>query len=163
MPILFSQLREQLENLSNVLKQINADQYRHACRFLGDSSIGGHTRHIIELLQCALKGYETGEVDYFNRSRNLGLEMDKDLALQAVDQLRQMEDLKDRPVQVFAGEGSMIQSTFYRELLYNIEHAIHHLALIKVSLVELDMLPTDPNFGMAYSTIQYRKESEKAN
>jgi hypothetical protein len=26
-----------------------------------------HTRHIIEMLDCVLKGYETGQIDYTNR------------------------------------------------------------------------------------------------
>ena len=40
-----------------------------------------HTRHIIEMLDCVLKGYETGQIDYTNRIRNLQLETNQPLAI----------------------------------------------------------------------------------
>jgi hypothetical protein len=41
-------------------------------------------------------------------------------------------------------------------MVYNTEHAIHHLALIKVALIEMQLQVIDENFGMAYSTIKYK-------
>jgi hypothetical protein len=44
-----------------------------------------------------------------------------------------------------------------RELVYNIEHVVHHMALVKIGLKELlpDLdLPDD--FGVAVSTIRYQ-------
>ena len=48
------------------------------------------------------------------------------------------------------------ESNYNRELMYNLEHTIHHQALIKVAInVFTDMLlPED--FGVAPSTMQYR-------
>jgi hypothetical protein len=51
-----------------------------------------------------------------------------------------------------------IPTNFYRELLYNIEHCIHHQALIKVAFNEMKMSHLlNKNFGVAPSTIQYRE------
>lgn len=163
MSILFLQLQEQLQYLSTLLRQLHSDQYQYACRHLGNSSIGGHTRHVIELLQCAWTGYESGRVDYINRVRNLDLEKDKSLALTTLEGFQPLMGLADKTLEIHAGDGVWVQTSFYRELLYNIEHAIHHLALIRVAVIDLDLNPPDPNFGMAYSTIQYRKETENAS
>ena len=51
-----------------------------------------------------------------------------------------------------------ITTTYFREVLYNTEHVIHHLALIKVALIDMDLDLADKNFGMAYSTIKYKNE-----
>lgn len=163
MSTLIIQLQEQLNHLSGLVRQISTEQYTHTCRYLGNSTIGGHTRHVIELLQCAWNGYDQGKVDYINRQRNLALETDRELALQTIDRFQALTGLADKKLLVYAGGSSFVESTFYRELLYNIEHAIHHLALIKVAIVDLDLNPPDPNFGIAYSTIQYRKEKEQAS
>jgi len=43
----------------------------------------------------------------------------------------------------------------HRELQYNIEHAVHHLAIIKIGVKTLeDSFKLDDNFGIAASTIR---------
>ena len=50
-------------------------------------------------------------------------------------------------------------TTYFREIIYNTEHTIHHLALIKVALIEMQLIDlVDDSFGMAYATIKYKKE-----
>lgn len=56
------------------------------------------------------------------------------------------------------GEEVRIESNYFRELLYNLEHCIHHQALIKVAVLQLDYLQIDPDFGVARSTLEYRKQ-----
>lgn len=51
-----------------------------------------------------------------------------------------------------------IQSNYYRELLYNLEHCVHHQALIKVAVLQFENILIDDNFGVARSTIEYRKQ-----
>jgi hypothetical protein len=49
-------------------------------------------------------------------------------------------------------------------MVYNIEHCIHHQALIKVALNEMEANHLiNKNFGIAPSTIQYRKFKHKLN
>ena len=68
--MIFIQITEQLKSLSNLLLLLNDRQYNQKIAFLGNASIGGHTRHIIELLKCVTDGYFSGTVDYLNRTRN---------------------------------------------------------------------------------------------
>jgi hypothetical protein len=56
----------------------------------------------------------------------------------------------------------IVTTTYFREIVYNIEHTIHHLALIKVALIELKLSLVDNNFGMAYSTIKYKSSLQNA-
>ncbi|KPM32074.1 Hypothetical protein I595_1723 [Croceitalea dokdonensis DOKDO 023] len=51
-----------------------------------------------------------------------------------------------------------VQSTFFRELLYNIEHLVHHLAIIKIGIQSLESkVEISDDFGIAASTIRNRK------
>ena len=54
-----------------------------------------------------------------------------------------------------------IDSSFTRELVYNIEHAIHHMALIKVGLNEIcPHVKVDSSYGVAVSTLRHQREVE---
>lgn len=155
------QLSKQLNNLATLIQTLSEDQYVYKSKHLANASIGAHTRHIIELLQCALNGYEAQQIDYINRSRNLAIETDMQLALDLIESLKTQSILQDKIVHVVNDDGSTYYSSYNRELVYNVEHIIHHLALIKVSLIELNIEAIDENLGMAYSTIQYKKSLQK--
>jgi hypothetical protein len=50
------------------------------------------------------------------------------------------------------------ETTLLRELTYNIEHTVHHLALIRIGIVaECSYIKIDKTFGYADSTVQYLK------
>lgn len=160
--MIFLQLSQQLQSLSNLLVNLTNEQFNQKIEHLGNSSIGGHTRHVIELLQCAVDGYNTGTVDYINRKRNLLLETDRILAYTVLQRLDDLVKLSDKQLNLFVDqiEGAIeltkVTTTYYREIVYNTEHTIHHLALIKVAIIELKLDLIDSNFGMAYSTIKYQ-------
>jgi hypothetical protein len=160
--MIFKQLSEQLESLTSVISSLTDEQFTRKSPLLGEASIGSHTRHIIELVQCACSGYVKGRVDYLNRSRDFALENDRLLALSALQQFDDALMLADKQLEL-AVENSEdpetnrpVVTTYYREIVYNTEHTIHHLALIKVALIEMQLQIVDPHFGMAYSTIKYK-------
>jgi hypothetical protein len=159
--MIFIQLKEQLEKLESLLTELTNEQYTHETPHLSNASIGSHTRHIIELLQCLLKGYKTNEVDYINRNRNLLLEQDKNEAGIALKKLIKEINLPDKELSFCSQELTVenmpkVYTTYFREIVYNTEHTIHHLALIKVALIEMDLQIVHSDFGMAYSTIRYK-------
>jgi hypothetical protein len=52
-----------------------------------------------------------------------------------------------------------VETSAGRELVYNIEHAIHHIAMIKIAVINLlPHIKLPDNFGVAYSTIFYREK-----
>ncbi len=160
--MIFLQLSRQLQSLSKLVLNLTDEQYNKKVTHLGNSSIGGHTRHIIELLQCAIDGYSTGSVDYVNRKRNLLLESNRIFALSVLQQLHNFSKVPDKKLNLVAeqiddtAELTNVTTTYYREVLYNTEHTIHHLALIKVAIIDMQLDLVDTNFGMAYSTIKYK-------
>jgi hypothetical protein len=42
--------------------------------------------------------------------------------------------------------------------LFNIEHCVHHQAVIKIGLIYLEKTELSESFGAAKSTIEYRKQ-----
>jgi hypothetical protein len=166
--MIFLQLSQQLQSLSRLLLNLTDEQFNKKVAHLGNSSIGGHTRHVIELLQCAIDGYSTGEVDYVNRKRNLALETDRIFAQVVLQQLDGFIKVPDRQLSLVveqiedAIELTNVTTTYYREVVYNTEHTIHHLALIKVAIIDMKLDILDNNFGMAYTTIKYQASLAKS-
>ena len=163
--MIFFQLSEQLRSLCSLLETLSPDQYTKNIEHLGGVSIGAHSRHIIELLQCARIGYEKGQVDYLNRERNLLLESDKEFAINSLTILLNSVSLPDKQLRLVTEQDNrnadedVVVTTYFREIVYNTEHIIHHLALIRVALVEMKLNIADKDFGMAYSTIKYKSSS----
>ena len=160
----FQQLSQQLLSLIVLLKSLSNDQYSRKIKHLGNASIGGHTRHIIELIQCVNKGYDSDTVDYLNRIRNLDLENSKSLALEVLLEIEKELKRSDKNLKMVVENTSLdcsVNTTYFREVVYNTEHTIHHLALIKVALLEMNLDLVNHDFGMAYSTIQYQASLAK--
>ena len=54
-----------------------------------------------------------------------------------------------------------IKTSFYRELAYNLEHSIHHQALIKIGLSAMGLsYLVDSDFGVAPATIKCQNSGE---
>ncbi len=162
--MIFQQLSQQLLSLIVLLKSLSNDQYSRKIKHLGNASIGGHTRHIIELIQCVNKGYDSDTVDYLNRIRNLDLENSKSLALEVLLEIEKELKRSDKNLKMVVENTSLdcsVNTTYFREVVYNTEHTIHHLALIKVALLEMNLDLVNHDFGMAYSTIQYQASLAK--
>jgi hypothetical protein len=148
--------------LVNPLQQLSVDQYNEPCQALNDGTIGKHYRHIIEVFSCLLDGYEQGLVNYDHRARNQTIETNIEISLQKLEWLNGEIERPDKPIsieQTLAGQKLLVESSYYRELLFNLDHTIHHQALIKVAVSQYDGIHLDEDFGVAPSTIQHRKQN----
>ena len=150
--------------LSEILNQLTHEEYVQPIKTLLNASIGHHVRHIIELFQCLEKGYDVGVVNYEKRKRDHQIEIDKQLAAALLKDIYQKVERPDKEL-IFeaedycdAGEAVTIPSNYYRELAYNLEHTIHHMALIRVGISEVSSLTLPDEFGVAYSTAKYRQQ-----
>lgn len=154
-------LHEILTEQQNLLRKVSAEMYCQSIPSLDGSTIGGHTRHIIEFLEILLNSYHTNQINYDERQRNLELEKNPKKAMEVISEILSSIDLPNKNLILKQTVGSVsleISTNFYRELLYNIEHCIHHQALIKVAFNEIKMSHLlNKNFGIAPSTIQYRE------
>jgi len=159
--MLVSSIYNSLEELSDLLTHISDVDYAEPCCQLSNSSIGEHTRHIIEMFQCLENKYEEGVVNYDNRRRNTLIQTNTEFALSQIKIIQNSIDKPNKKIvleQIIDGEEIRIESNYNRELLYNLEHCIHHQALIKVAIVMHGKIQIHENFGVARSTIEYRKQ-----
>ena len=150
--------------LTDSLNQLQPDQYRHTCKNLSGNTIGQHVRHIIEMFQCLDAGYLTGEVDYEKRKRDKQIETDKDFAADILKEISRKISRENKTLHLLTyydelqEQPEKISTNYFREIAYNLEHTIHHMALIRVGLRELGDLAVDDSYGVASSTLKYRKQ-----
>jgi len=153
-----------LEELKYVINQLGNIGYSQPLDLLSNSTIGQHTRHILEFYQCFIEGYGSKEIDYDLRKRNIQIETDTEFAGSIIDFINEsVEGTTDSNIVLKFNNGDecqFISSSIERELVYNIEHAIHHMAIIKIALLSnFKDISIPPNFGVAPSTVKYHLQS----
>jgi hypothetical protein len=159
--MLLPSIHNSLNELVDLLQKLSNSEYAKPCEQLSSASIGEHTRHVIEMFQCLENQYEIGIVNYDKRDRNKEIQTDTQFA---IDQIKVIQNNLDKPnkeiqlQQIIDEDEISIQSNYYRELLYNLEHCVHHQALIKVAILVANTITVGANFGVAQSTIEYRNK-----
>lgn len=160
---LFVVMHHIIGQLSTTISKLNTSLYSQPCQNLSNATIGQHTRHIIDMFQCLLAGYDNGRINYENRTRDKNIEQDPAFANQLLQQLYRELNKPNKPLLLEANfqdesdDSILLDTNFYREVAYNIEHAIHHMALIKVGFLEISDHALPAGFGVAPSTLKYNK------
>lgn len=153
---------ETLQRLRTALESIDPSLYTHV-NTKGRASVGQHVRHTLEFFECLLEGGRF--VNYDERKRDILVESSSDHAIVTIDKvIRNLEDVtKDFPLVLKAGLPSsssqplQVSSSLSRELLYVLEHAIHHMALIRILIKDEEPdFVLEESFGVAYSTLTHR-------
>ena len=112
---------------------------------------------------CLFQGIATQTVNYDERKRDLLIETDRKHPIKTLSDLS--DQLNQTPssfaLQLFSNETEAKEKPFItsvdRELLYCLDHAIYHQALIKIGLKELQIADlVGDHFGVAYSTLRHR-------
>jgi uncharacterized damage-inducible protein DinB len=150
--------------LTTSLQQLTAGQYVKECNSLSGASIGKHVRHIIELFQSLQNGYENGIINYDKRKRDTRIENEKQWALTLLHEIRVDLNRSDKELSLESSydddstEVIYIKTNYNREIVYNLEHAIHHMALIRIGINEVSSIELPENFGVASSTVRYKQQ-----
>lgn len=154
-----------LARLKAFLDQLTDHDYQQPLDIFNGSSLGEHTRHIIEFYRCLISQRNYIVVNYDLRERKQLLQQSTVEAKKALDMITaELDGLElDAPLMLefnpaaHEGKPETILTNLHRELHYVLDHTIHHMALIKAG-VRTDFpqlaLPTD--FGVAPSTIRSR-------
>lgn len=158
--------------IKDLLSKIDSDTYTQSLPTFNGSSVGQHVRHIIDFYLCLIRGCEGETVDYDNRQRNPLIETDPRVAIEelkgiaeAVQKMNVHHVLTvNSSFSTDEDEGnSQVPSSVGRELMYAYDHAIHHLAMVKIGMtLNFPEVEVDKNLGVAPSTIKYRKEQVKS-
>lgn len=147
-----------LLELIEVISNLTNHQYTTTIEPLSNASIGEHVRHIIELFQQLEKGYSCGEINYDQRKRNLKIQSDTEYAKLCIIKISKELERPNKELLItslYNNQEEKIASNYKREVMFNIEHCIHHQAIIKIGIYYLG-LTISKNFGVAKSTILYR-------
>jgi hypothetical protein len=159
--MLIQSIKNNLSENIDLLRQLTNDEFTQQNPELSNATIGEHMRHIIELFGCLLENYDYGLINYDARKRDVLLQTDKNEAITIIEKYLLELDKPNKPLSLTHNCFSpieLLQTNYFRELIYNLEHSIHHQALIKVVLHSLPHIKTPSTFGVAPSTLEYRKQ-----
>ncbi|RYY53619.1 MAG: DinB family protein [Chitinophagaceae bacterium] len=151
-----------LSQLHRFLLDLTDEQYSIPLPVLSNASIGQHARHVIEFYQELAKSYTTGSLDYDQRKRDRRIETERLFALEQISHLKQQVNQPDKTLLLTAdlekedGYSLTLTTSYYRELISNLEHTVHHMALMRIGYKAVAGQALDENFGVAVSTIKSR-------
>jgi len=155
-----------LSQLSDLVHQITEQDFTKPVATLGNSTIGQHLRHTLEFFICLERGFEAGLVNYDKREHDKLIESDKFIALSTLNKINEFitSQHQDKALKLEAGYDLdkevyvTINTNFLRELVYNIEHAVHHMAIMKIGIREVaPYVVLSHDFGIAASTIRWQE------
>ena len=159
--MLIQSIKNNLSENIELLRQLTNEEFMQKNPELSNATIGEHMRHIIELFGCLLENYDYGLINYDDRKRDVLLQTDKNEAIAIIEKYLLEIDKPNKPLSLTHNCFSsieLLQTNYFRELIYNLEHSIHHQALIKVALHNLPHIKIPSSFGVAPSTLEYRKQ-----
>ncbi len=159
------------QQLNYLIVQLNDDEYSKPLDMLSSNTIAKHIRHVLEMYDEMLNGIISGVVNYDARKRNLLIEHNREYTIDFMQELEQRlfsfkEDLQLQLAVSYTEDASsvFVNTSINRELAYNIEHAIHHMAIIQICMKQLfNHIHLDKNFGVAFSTQAYLKQHVHTN
>lgn len=159
-----------LRQIYDLTAQMSDTEYTAALELLNGNTIGKHVRHIMEFFDLLISGCFSGVINYDRRKHDEQLETSTKAAMQKIEQLKSSISALSLEEEIILEvsyanndeEKETIKSSVGRELAYNIEHAIHHMAIIKIAIQTVfPKVKLADHFGVAYSTVRYQKLADK--
>ena len=159
---LLSQLRDTIESLK-------PSHFSSPVEVLSSSTVGQHMRHTVEFFICLMDSFEGGEICYDKRKHDTIIETNSKIAVNVIISLKDFisKETLDRPLiysasnELDSDEQITLKSSYLRELAYCIDHAIHHMAFIKIAIrQQFDYVSLPTHFGVASSTVRYQQREK---
>ena len=159
------------DQLTDLLDLLSDDQYRETPEIFSGASVGKHYRHIIEFFQSVALADQTETICYDNRLRDARIETSRTLAKELLLGLKEELSVMDNEKRLTLigdltadenSENSYMFTSLFREYHYAVEHAIHHMAIIKMGVKQVfPDVRIDREFGVAPSTLRYQQAFSK--
>jgi hypothetical protein len=157
---------EILFQLSDLVHSLTDEDFKKPCKALSNSTIGQHLRHTLEFFICFEHGFNSGVINYDRRDHDKTMETDRGVAAETISRIgmfvSSLEDNRELKLEVNYDldkeHFETLDTTTARELVYNIEHAVHHMAIMKIGVNEIaPYIKLPPGFGIAASTIRHQQ------
>lgn len=156
-----------IRQINLLLRHLDGEAFSRPLELFNGGTLGQHFRHILDFYLCLLRDLPTGTVDYADRERDPSIEKDPEQTLQLFNRIaaavRELEEEKplvvraDFSAESMVGQRPELSSSIGRELMFAYDHAVHHLAIIRMGLqVAFPSFPMHENLGIAPSTIKFR-------
>jgi hypothetical protein len=157
------------DQLESLLSGLTDQQYTQLIDILSGATVGKHYRHIIEFFQCVAVAEQTETICYDNRIRDVRIETDLRFAKSLLKELKEDLAILDNEKKltligdIGTGDNSVnsyIGTTLFREFHYAVEHAIHHMAILKMGITQaFPEVQISADFGVAPSTLRYQSSA----
>ncbi|UMB54267.1 DinB family protein [Lutibacter sp. A64] len=153
-------IEKNLQRGIQLLQNISDEDYRNTSIAPYYSSIGTHTRHILDVFDCIFEGLPVDEINLVNRKRN---NLAENFTEKGIDyfntilkKLKQLDQSEfDRIVKVKDDLGLGIVTANYTLgsiLIQAHSHAIHHFASLGYVIFQLGIELPDEDFGFNPTT-----------
>ncbi len=161
--------KEVIGQLLDLCRRLSPGDYARPLPVLSGYSVGTHVRHVLEFYDLLLN-HGAGPLSYDHRKHDRQLETCPSRAVRKLETL--LAGLgappPDGPLVLETRLSSAqydavrVPTSYPRELLYNLEHAIHHMALIRIAVSSLcPALSLPESFGVAYATRRIGEKVEE--
>jgi hypothetical protein len=150
--------------LLEVARQIHDEDFRKTLVILNGASIGKHFRHTIEFFQILAQAVPDGKINYDQRMHSELIESEVSVATNVLERLKgefsveraDFSLMLETSYALKQDQNIQLTTSFYREIAYNLEHATHHMALMKIGIQEaFSYVRLPDHFGVASSTIRH--------
>jgi uncharacterized damage-inducible protein DinB len=154
-------LTRSLEELADLLATISDEAYVWKPDDAVSGAIGAHVRHVLDHVVVLVDRRAGGAITYDRRVRDTSIERNRAVGIAALRRTAaQMRDAQNRPrdemlvLEALVERGGppiAVTTSFARELVFALQHTIHHQAIVAVLLRELG-ISAPAQFGYAPST-----------
>lgn len=161
------------EQLQCLLQYLTDEQYVSSPDIFSGASVGKHYRHIIEFFQCVAVSGATDTICYDNRARDVRIESSRQVATSLLAELKhELAEIDNQHKLTLIGNLAAkeetadvyIGTTLFREFHYAVEHAIHHMAIIKMGVSQsFPGVEMPADFGVAPSTLRCQQSVVSGN
>ncbi|MFK8014408.1 MAG: DinB family protein [Gammaproteobacteria bacterium] len=155
-----------LEQGLTLLRDITDEQFAATLPPVFRSGVGAHIRHILDHFDCLLNGIETGRVEYDGRKRDVRVELERDAAIAAIENMiSRLDNVMRAPrevallVKMDSGGTTTewAESSVSREFQFLTSHTIHHYALVAAILGHAGCT-MNAGFGISPSTLRHAQQ-----
>ena len=152
-----------IEQIINLVEQIPSEDYNRSLAVYENATLGKHFRHIYEFFDCILEQCDCGELDYSQRKREASIENSASVAkehfISLLDRMNCLDENQSLQVYTdFSDDGvrHAVSTSVGREIMYAYDHAVHHLAIVRIGVQSLSAdITMDSTLGIAASTIKH--------